>query len=163
MGPPDVATIHALRSDLALQIARCVARRGLSQLATAKSLDIPQPTLSKIINGKVSELSLELLIRIAVRAGLPVVLHTGTAPEEAGVHVSGLSGGSVPEHAGTRSRLAEEARESLVESVRQLSLEQRLEAFVKHNELIAGLHRVGQLAGAARVRKTGRVRQRSSG
>jgi predicted XRE-type DNA-binding protein len=79
----DVGTIHALRSDVALQIARCVQRRGLNQPAGAKWLGVPQPTLSKIMNGRVAELSLELLIRIAVRAGLPMVLQTGRVAEGA--------------------------------------------------------------------------------
>src|SRR5688500_7949336 len=87
MPASDVATIQALRGDLALQISRCLRRRGLSQVAAARLLDIPQPTLSKIFNGHVDELSLELLVRIAVRAGLPVVMQTGDAPEEAGAYV----------------------------------------------------------------------------
>jgi predicted XRE-type DNA-binding protein len=49
----DDATIHALRSDLALQIARHVSRSGESQVRESKRLRIPQPTLSKILNGRI--------------------------------------------------------------------------------------------------------------
>ena len=63
MTSPDIATIQALRGDVARQIARYAQRVGASQLVAAKQLGIPQPTLSKIINGHVSDISLELLIR----------------------------------------------------------------------------------------------------
>jgi len=87
----DNLTIHALRSDMALQLARFVQRDGASQSAAAKRLGIPQPTLSKIMRGQVDSLSLELLIRISVRAGLPFVLQTGKEAVEAGVYVTGQS------------------------------------------------------------------------
>lgn len=138
-----MATIQALRSDVALQIARHVRRSAQTQLTAAKQLGIPQPTLSKIMHGKVSELSLELLLRIAVRAGLPIVLQTGKAPVEAGAYVSGLE---MMEPARSRSRLAEEAREALTDSARRLTPEQRLEAHLKHSELVTTLHRAGQAA-----------------
>jgi predicted XRE-type DNA-binding protein len=139
--PSDLATIQALRGDLALQIARHVARGGANQLVAAKQLQIPQPTLSKIVNGRVSEVSLELLIRIAVRAGLPVVLQTGRVPEEAGAFVS------VPRASGPArqpSRLADQARDDLATSVRRLTPEQRLDAHLKHTELVTALHRGAQ-------------------
>ena len=86
--PPELETVHALRSDVALQIARYVERLGISQLAAAKALHVPQPTLSKIANGHTSDLSLELLLRIAVRAGLRITLQTGLVPQEAGAYVA---------------------------------------------------------------------------
>jgi predicted XRE-type DNA-binding protein len=142
MSAPDTATIQALRRDLALQIARDVRRRGESQLAAAKRLAMPQPTLSKVMNGRVSQLSLELLIRIAVRARLPVVLQTGTVPEEAGAFVSGVTG--TTERPGQSSKLAEAARGALTVTARALTPEQRLEAHVKHSELVTALHRAGR-------------------
>lgn len=138
----DVATIQALRSDVALQIARYVARGEETQITAARRLGIPQPTLSKIVHGRVTELSLELLIRIAVRAGLPVLLQTGKSPAEAGAYVSGVE---TMEPTRTRSRLSEEAREALNDSGRRLTPEQRLEAHLKHSELVTSLHRAGQL------------------
>ncbi len=153
MVSPDVATIQALRSDVALQVARWIRRRGLNQLAAAKLLDVPQPTLSKIVNGRVSDLSLELLIRIAVRAGLPVVLQTGQVPEEAGAYVS-----SQQAPASGTSRLAERSRDSLIESTRRLTPEQRLDAFLEHSQLVSALHEAGRSAEAARVRKVRRLR-----
>jgi predicted XRE-type DNA-binding protein len=139
--PDEVATIQALRSDVALQIARFVSRQHLTQAAAAKLLRIPQPTLSKIVNGRVSELSLELLLRIAVRAGLQLVLQTGAAAEEAGAFI----GGSVPTaRAGARSKLADEARDALLAAARDMTPEQRLHAHLKHSELVNSLHRAGR-------------------
>jgi predicted XRE-type DNA-binding protein len=145
MNPPaDIVTVQALRSDVALQIARFLQRQQLSQAAAAKLLSIPQPTLSKIMNGHVSELSLELLLRIAVRAGLQLVLQVGGTPEEAGAYVSG----AVPAaRAGTRSRLADDARDALLATAREMTHEQRLNAHFKHSELVSSLHRARRQPG----------------
>jgi predicted XRE-type DNA-binding protein len=141
MGTNDASTIQALRSDVALQIARFLARQQLSQAAGAKLLRVPQPTLSKVVNGRVSDLSLELLIRIAVRAGLHLVLQTGAGPEEAGAFVSG----AVPKAARrTQSKLADTARDALLATVRDMTPEQRLDAHLKHSELVTSLHRAGR-------------------
>ena len=107
MRPPDSDVIQRLRSDVALQFARCVRRMGLTQVAAAKRLRIPQPTLSKIINGRVSDLSLELLIRVAVRAGLPMTLQTGLVPQEAGAFNSPIRSRSSP---ASQSKLRDAAR-----------------------------------------------------
>lgn len=139
--PADAATIQALRGDVALQIARLLERRQLSQAAAAKMLRIPQPTLSKIVNGRVSELSLELLLRIAVRAGLHLVLQTGAAAEEAGAFL-GTSAPAAPTR--TPSRLADEARDALLATARDMTPEQRLNAHLKHSELVTALHHAGR-------------------
>jgi predicted XRE-type DNA-binding protein len=137
----DVATIQALRGDVALQLARFLARQELTQATAAKQLQIPQPTLSKIVNGRVADLSLELLIRIAVRAGLQLVLQTGAVPEEAGAFVAG---GAPPPRQGMRSRLADDARDALLATSRDMTPEQRLHAHLKHSELVTSLHRAGR-------------------
>lgn len=144
MDSPDSATVQALRADLALQIARFLERSGISQVAAAQSLGIPQPTLSKIANARVSELSLELLIRIAVRAQLSLILQTGKDPSEAGVFVSRAA---TPDRA-QRSGLADRARNELTASVQHLTAEQRLGAQLQHNELLAALQKAG---GASRT------------
>jgi predicted XRE-type DNA-binding protein len=139
----DIQAVHALRLDLALQIARHIRRRGLTQLAAAQKLQIPQPTLSKIANGRVSDLSLELLIRIAVRAQLPLTLQTGRIPEEAGAFAHAHFARAVPAN---RSALAEQARASRVTVERSLSVAQRLETFLAHSEQVALLFEAGRTA-----------------
>ena len=140
MLPPDTATIQVLRSDLALQLARFVAHGGKTQVDVARDLGIPQPTLSKIVNARVADLSLELLIRIAVRAGLPIVLQTGRQPAEAGVHVSGAPA----PYRKQVSRLADRARDDLAAGEQPLTPEQRLNAQLKHSELMAALRQSGK-------------------
>lgn len=148
---PDAATIQALRSDVALQIARRARHLGSNQIAAAKHLGIAQPTLSKIVNGRVSDLSLELLIRIATRGGLCMALHTGQVPEEAGAFVTGVS---PPESRAQASPLADEARNALSHFERGLTPTERLEAFVEHNQLVGALYAAGRTAEAQRVRQT---------
>ena len=138
---PEAETVHALRSDVAHQIARYAERLGISQLAAAKRLDVPQPTLSKIVNGHTSDLSLELLLRIAVRAGLRVTLQTGLSPQEAGAYVAvgrPFSARTFP------SKIAARTNASLRESLRELSPSQRLEAFLEHNQLASELRETGR-------------------
>jgi predicted XRE-type DNA-binding protein len=150
MPSPEAPTIQVLRSDVALQIARCLSGRGFSQLAAAKRLGVPQPTLSKIMNGRVTDLSLELLLRIAVRLGLPLVLQTGQVPAEAGAY---LSLGFGPGLGKSGSKLADGARDSLHESLRRLTPEQRLDAFLEHNQLVSELHEAGRAAEKARLNR----------
>jgi predicted XRE-type DNA-binding protein len=142
---PDFETVHTLRSDVALQIARCTERLGISQLAAAKQLDVPQPTLSKIVNGHTSDLSLELLLRIAVRAGLRITLQTGLIPQEAGAFVSAGRSSSARTFP---SKIAARTHVSLRESLRELTPAQRLEVFVEHNQLASELREAGRAAQA---------------
>lgn len=136
----DAATVLNLRRDLALQIARCVEASGLSQSAMAGRLGIPQPTLSRIVHGRVDALSLELLIRIAVRAGLPVVLQVGRQPNEAGVYMV-RDAGIAAHSAGRRrtSALGDRARAETLQDAQTLSPTQRLDAQLRHSELLAQL------------------------
>ncbi|MEX2150498.1 MAG: XRE family transcriptional regulator [Steroidobacteraceae bacterium] len=140
MPHPDQAAIQVLRRDLALQIARHVGRGGQTQVAAAKRLAIPQPTLSKIMRGQVQAVSLELMLKVAVRAGLCVVLQTGKDAAEAGAYISGIT---TSRPARIKSRLADKARHAVSENLRSLSPKQRLEAHLKHSELVTALHRAG--------------------
>jgi len=155
MRTPDTATVQALRVDVALQIARHAQQLGLTQVAVAKQLGIPQPTLSKIINGRVSDLSLELLIRTAVRGGLFLTLQTGRSPQEAGAFASMLHATASRTFT---SKLVNQARESLKTSELGLSPSQRLEAFLEHNQHAAQLREAGRAAELERARSVARLR-----
>jgi predicted XRE-type DNA-binding protein len=143
--PSGLDTVHALRSDVALQIARYTERLGISQLAAAKQLDVPQPTLSKIVNGHTADLSLELLLRIAARAGLRLTLQTGLVPQEAGAFVSAGRRSSARTFP---SKIAAGTHASLKQSLRELPPAQRLEAFLEHNQLASELREAGRAARA---------------
>lgn len=142
-------TLLALRSDLALQIARAVGASGQTQTAAAASLQLPQPTLSRIINGRVEGLTVELLIRVAVRLRLPLSLQTGLDAREAGVFLaSGPGPGPGPSpRLGQRlnpSKVADHAKLALLENIRRRSPTERLEAFIEHNRLLAALRTAGE-------------------
>jgi transcriptional regulator with XRE-family HTH domain len=145
----DEATIQSLRRDLALQVSRIASRSGDTQINVARRLGIPQPTLSKIKNGRVHDLSIELLLRIAIRAGLVLTVQTGRDSSEAGVFVSSFARGGIPADS---SKLAAEARSSLEASEKLLSPAERLEAFLQHNQLMAELHRAGRTVHQRRER-----------
>lgn len=143
----DQDTIQRLRSDIALQISRLARCLGGTQVALAKKLGVPQPTVCKIMNGRVSDLSVEFLIRIAVRAGLPITLLTGHVPEEAGAFVSRVS----QEPRVSRSKLAVMARELLLDTERRLTPTQRLEAFLEHNQLLGLLQQASRASEKTRM------------
>jgi predicted XRE-type DNA-binding protein len=140
--------IQSLRRDIALQVSRVVRRSGDTQSIAARRLGIPQPTLSKIVNGRVSDLSVEFLLRLALRAGLAMTLQTGRDAEEAGAFVSGLARVNAQAQG---SRLAQDARRSLIESGRRFTPAERLEQFVEHNELLGAVHQAGRAAEQRRV------------
>jgi hypothetical protein len=99
------------------------------------------------MHGKVSQLSLELLIRIAVRAELPVVLQTGKDAEEAGAFVASEP---LQESRILRSKVADEAHQTLSEDARNLTPQQRLEAHARHSQLMVALHQAGRKGRRAR-------------
>ncbi len=150
MLPPDIAAIQRLRSDVALQLARYTGRMGVTQNEAAMQLRVPQPTLSKIINGRVSDLSLELLIRVVIRAGLPIALQTGLVPQEAGAFSSRTRSRSSE---ASRSKLGDAARQCLILAESGLTPTQRLEAFLEHSQLLCALHEAGRAAEVRRARK----------
>lgn len=119
-------------------------------MVAAKQLGLPQPTLSKIMNGRVADVSLELLIRIAVRAGLAITLLTGLVPQEAGAYSSRVRSRAA---AASQSKLADAIRRSLMESERRLTPTQRLEAFLEHSQLLCALHEAGSAAELRRARR----------
>jgi len=140
-------TLLALRSDLALQIARAVGASGRTQTAAAASLQLPQPTLSRIINGRVEGLTVELLIRVAVRLRLPLSLQTGLDAREAGVFLASGPGPGPSPRLGQRlnpSKVADHAKLALLENIRRRSPTERLEAFIEHNRLLAALRTAGE-------------------
>lgn len=67
---PDVAAQMEARSILLMGLENWLKESGLTQAAAAKLLGVSQARVSDIKRGKISKFSLDLLIRIAARAGL---------------------------------------------------------------------------------------------
>lgn len=63
---------HQARVSLAVQIERYIDHHGLTQTKAAAAFGVPQPTISKIVRGDLSRLSVEYLIRMLARVGIAV-------------------------------------------------------------------------------------------
>jgi predicted XRE-type DNA-binding protein len=61
--------VEALRADLARHLSDIIRKRNYSQKEAVKWLSFPQPTISKIMRGELTSLSVELLLKGWVRSG----------------------------------------------------------------------------------------------
>lgn len=76
LGLPD-AEEHYLKAELVLRLDKSIKALGLTQRAAARRLNATQPELSKILNGKFSEISLERLIRFLAALGHRIEIKIG--------------------------------------------------------------------------------------
>jgi predicted XRE-type DNA-binding protein len=74
---PEEARNLTMRSDLMIALSEHLKARGLSQAEAAEILDVTQPRISDLMNSKIDRFSLDTLINLADRAGLPVSLRIG--------------------------------------------------------------------------------------
>lgn len=63
LGLPN-AEEHQLKAVLVVQLKHLIAERGLSQVATAKLVDMKQPDVSKLLRGQFKLVSVEKLLRM---------------------------------------------------------------------------------------------------
>lgn len=76
---------HYLKAELMLRLDRAIRAGGLTQRVAAKRVGATQPELSKILNGRFSEVSLERLMRFLAALGHRIEIRIGAAKEnEAG-------------------------------------------------------------------------------
>jgi predicted XRE-type DNA-binding protein len=78
----DDASELALRSEIAARLSLLIEERNLKQKEAANLFKIPQPTVSKIINGNIDKLSLAFFVRLLVRADIPFAICRGKASPE---------------------------------------------------------------------------------
>ena len=71
---PHEAEVLLLRAELAEALRRWMDRKALTQAQAAKHLGIAQPRVSEIMRGKVELLSLDYLVGLCAKAGIPVGL-----------------------------------------------------------------------------------------
>lgn len=65
-----------VKADLALVISRLIADRGLTQAQAAEIIGIDQPKVSAIVRGRLSEFSLDRLMRFLTALGVDIELVT---------------------------------------------------------------------------------------
>lgn len=70
--PPHEAEVMLLRAKLAEALRGWMERENLTQAKAAKRLSITQPRVSEITRGKVDLLSLDYLVGLCAKAGIPV-------------------------------------------------------------------------------------------
>ena len=68
--PADKAAEMEMRSLLLSGLGRWLANSGLTQTDAAQVLGVTQARVSDLKHGKISQFSLDLLVRVAARAGL---------------------------------------------------------------------------------------------
>lgn len=68
--PDDQAAEMEMRSLLLQGLGQWLADSGMTQAVAAKVLGVTQARVSDIKRGKISQFSLDLLVRLAARAGL---------------------------------------------------------------------------------------------
>ena len=73
-----------LRADLLIRAQRAITRRGLTQAAAAKILEVHPPRVSDLMRGRIELFSIETLIDMLARLGLSVKLVTARSRKRAG-------------------------------------------------------------------------------
>lgn len=72
----EAAALQA-RVNLAVEIERYIESTGLTQAKAATAFGVPQPTISKIVRGDLSRLSVEYLLKMLARVGISVQMVAG--------------------------------------------------------------------------------------
>ena len=72
--PPHEAAVMLLRAKLAEALRVWMEREKLTQAQAARRLQIRQPRVSEIARGKVELLSLDYLVGLCAKAGIPVAV-----------------------------------------------------------------------------------------
>ena len=72
--PPHEAEVMLLRARLAEALRAWIEREKLTQAQVSKRLGVAQPRVSEITRGKVELLSLDYLVGLCAKAGIPVSL-----------------------------------------------------------------------------------------
>ena len=72
--PPHEAAVMLLRAKLAEALRAWMERENLTQAKAAKRLGITQPRVSEIMRGKVELLSLDYLVGLCAKVGIPIGL-----------------------------------------------------------------------------------------
>jgi predicted XRE-type DNA-binding protein len=75
---------HFLKAELVLRVSKSIKALGLTQQAAARKAGISQPELSKILNGKFSEASLERLMHILTALGHDIEIKVRARTSKAG-------------------------------------------------------------------------------
>ena len=79
----EEAAILRLKTELHLEIMKVIEKRGLTSRELEKLLDVPQPRVSELVNGKISRMTADLLTKYLHRLGREVTVKTKAGRTEA--------------------------------------------------------------------------------
>ena len=85
---PEEAAVLELKYKLLREITKEIARRKLTPKQVAEVLDVQQPQVSKLLNGKVSGISNDRLTKYLRRLDRQIEVTTKKAPRLAGAEVA---------------------------------------------------------------------------
>jgi len=71
---PDAEELNT-KANLAIEIARLIRKRALTQIDAARILGIDQPKVSAIVRGRLDKFSVERLCELLTRLGCDVDIH----------------------------------------------------------------------------------------
>ncbi len=71
---PAEAEVLKLRAEVMLRLEQLVKERGWTQTEAARHLGVTQPRVSRLVKGKWQDFSLDMLLTLAMRAGLKPTL-----------------------------------------------------------------------------------------
>lgn len=73
---PDEAVDLRLRAQVMRELERWFRESGMTQAQAAEELGVSQARISNLVNGRFNQFSLDMLVRLATRAGIKVEIHT---------------------------------------------------------------------------------------
>ena len=65
----EIASKNALKTDLTIMIRDIIEQQGWSQMEAAEKLDVTQPRISNLINGKIDKFTLDMLFSMLDKLG----------------------------------------------------------------------------------------------
>ena len=82
---PRGAAILRMKMQLHIEIMRAIEKKRLTPRQLEKVLEVPQPRVSELLNGKISRMTADLLAKYLYRLGREVEMRTKTSRQRAAV------------------------------------------------------------------------------
>lgn len=74
--PAEEAAILRMKTQLHIEIMRVIEKKRLTPRQLETVLDVPQPRVSELLNGKISRMTADLLAKYLYRLGREVTMKT---------------------------------------------------------------------------------------
>lgn len=72
----EEAAVYAMQVDLSVEIEKFIRRRKMTQAQAAKFFGVTQPRISKILNGRLNDFTIDFLVKMVSKTGqTPTVVY----------------------------------------------------------------------------------------